>query len=126
MSKKTIAIIGASKDRNKFGNKAVRAYIKAGWQVFPVNPKEKEIEGLPVFKTCLDIPPGKINRVSMYVPPIIGATLIERISHRQPDEIFFNPGSESDEAIELAKGLNLKTVKACSILDIGEHPKDYN
>jgi hypothetical protein len=46
MSQKTIAIIGASTDRNKFGNKAVRAFRQQGYQVFPVNPKEETVEGL--------------------------------------------------------------------------------
>ena len=43
---KTVAIIGASSDRAKFGNKAVRAFQQQGCAVYPVNPKETEIEGL--------------------------------------------------------------------------------
>ena len=46
---RTVAVIGASADSTKYGNKAVRAFKQQGYQVFPVNPKATEIEGLPVF-----------------------------------------------------------------------------
>ena len=52
---KTVAVIGASADRRKFGNKAVRAFRAAGWRVFPVNPREADIEGLETFASVADI-----------------------------------------------------------------------
>ena len=45
----SVAVIGASADRTKYGNKAVRAYQQQGYQVFPVSPKATELEGLPAF-----------------------------------------------------------------------------
>ena len=69
-----IAIIGASNNKEKYGNKAVRAYKKQGHSVYPVNPKEKTIEGLRVYKLILDIP-DEIERASIYLPPEIGITL---------------------------------------------------
>jgi predicted CoA-binding protein len=51
---KTVAIIGASNDRRKYGNKAVRAYLQQGYSVYPVNPNELQIENLPVFKSIRD------------------------------------------------------------------------
>ena len=56
---KTIAIIGASADRAKFGNKAVRAFLQQGYTVYPVNPKETRIEGLPFARYDAGLlPPG--------------------------------------------------------------------
>ncbi len=52
----TAAVIGASNDRRKFGNKAVRAFARQGYDVYPVNPKETEIEGRPAFKSIRDLP----------------------------------------------------------------------
>ena len=50
MSVRTVAIVGASADRRKFGNKAVRAYLRQGWKVYPVNPNRDEIEGIRVLR----------------------------------------------------------------------------
>src|SRR6267378_3140059 len=52
----TVAIIGASNNRTKFGNKAVRAFLRQGYTVFPVNPKETKIEGLPTFRSVREVP----------------------------------------------------------------------
>ena len=53
---KSVAVIGASADRSKFGNKAVRAYLTRGFTVYPVNPKETTIEGLPAFASIDAVP----------------------------------------------------------------------
>ena len=53
---KVVAIIGASRDRRKFGNKAVRAFHRRGYQVVPINPQHDEIEGLTAFASVRDVP----------------------------------------------------------------------
>ncbi len=121
---KAIAVVGASADRGKFGNKAVRAYLKQGWKVFPVNPKEKSIETLPCFPSLEDIP-EKIDAVSVYVPPAVGVTLLEGIRRKNPGVVYFNPGAESEEIRKKAGELGINAVFACSIRAIGEDPDDY-
>jgi len=117
----TVAIVGASSAPNKYGNKAVRAYLRQGWTVYPVNPNETTIEGLTVYPTLADVP-GRIDRVTMYVPPEVGLTLLEAIKRAAPSELFLNPGSESDELVTRAEALGLDPIQACSIVDIGERP----
>jgi predicted CoA-binding protein len=117
----SVAVIGASRAPHKFGNKAVRAYLRQGWTVYPVNPNEKTIEGLPVYPTILTIP-GPVDRVSMYVPSSIGIGLLESIKKKGAAELFLNPGSESDELVARATELGLDPIQACSIIDIGERP----
>ena len=97
----SVAVIGASNAPHKYGNKAVRAYLRQGWTVYPVNPNEKTIEGLTVYASLADVP-GPVDRVSMYVPPSVGITLLDAIKAKAPGELFLNPGSESDELIERA------------------------
>lgn len=65
---KRIAIVGASKDKEKFGNRAVRAYLSRGWTVYPVNLYEKEIEGVKVYKTVTEIK-DEVELASIYLPP---------------------------------------------------------
>ena len=97
MSKPTVAIIGASTDRSKFGNKSVRAHLAQGYEVFPVNPKGGEIEGLQAYTSISDVPAEKLSRISLYVPPAVGLKLIDEIAAKGCDELWLNPGSESDE-----------------------------
>ena len=67
-----VAVTGASQNRDKFWNEAVRASVEHGDTVYPVNPNYVEIEGLPVHKSVLDIP-GNLDRITLYLP--IGTTL---------------------------------------------------
>lgn len=117
----TVAVIGASSNRAKFGNKAVRAFRQRGYTVWPVNPHETEIEGLPVYRSIADVP-GPIDMVTVYVPPDVGLKVIESIAARQPAEVWLNPGSESDELIRRARALGVEPIAACSIVGIGMSP----
>jgi predicted CoA-binding protein len=117
----SVAVIGASNAHQKFGNKAVRAYLRQGWTVYPVNPNETTVEGLPAYPTLADIP-GPVDRVSMYVPPSVGITLLDAVKAKGAAELFLNPGSEDDALIARAEALGLDPIQACSIVDIGERP----
>jgi predicted CoA-binding protein len=118
---KSVAIIGASNDRSKYGNKAVRAFLQQGYQVYPVNPKETEIEGLPVFKTIRDVP-ERPDMVSVYLQPDILLKVLPEIAAKGCDELWLNPGTESDEVIAEAERLGLNVIQACSIVGVGVSP----
>jgi predicted CoA-binding protein len=117
----SMAVVGASADRNKYGNKAVRAYRDLGYKVFPVNPKETEIEGLPCFRD-LDSIPGPVDIVNFYLPPLLVVPIIDVAARIGVDTIWLNPGTESDAAIERAHALGLKTQVSCSIVAAGRSP----
>src|SRR4051812_24449014 len=118
---KTVAILGASNDQRKFGNKAVRAFQQQGYSIFPINPKEDQIEGLPVFKNILDLPvrPGL---VSVYLPPPLLLKVLPDIAAKGCDELWLNPGTESDEVLAEAQRLGLNVIQACSIVGVGMSP----
>jgi predicted CoA-binding protein len=118
---RTVAIVGASTDRSKFGNKAVRAYLKQGWQVYPISAKAQRIEGLRAYRSVRDLP-CRPDRVTVYLPPLIGLSVIEDIAAIHPGEVYLNPGAESEELIGKARSLGLDPIVACSILAIGEEP----
>jgi len=119
---KSVAVIGASNDRSKYGNKAVRAYLLNGFRVYPVNPKEETIEGLKAYRSILEIP-EEVDRATLYVPPNVGLKVIEEIAEKGVKELYFNPGSESDELVEKARKLGLNPILACSILAVGLDPE---
>jgi uncharacterized protein len=117
----SVAIIGASRNPKKYGNRAVRAYLRQGWTVYPINPHEQTIEGLPVYGRITDVP-GAIDRASLYVQPEVGQTLLADVKRRGIPELYVNPGAESDALVAEAERLGLEPILACSILDIGETP----
>jgi len=121
---KTIAIVGASADRAKYGNKAVRAFVQGGWTVFPVNPGITEVEGLKCFSSVNDVP-GPIDRISMYVPPNTGRKMLAEIAAKSPREFFLNPGSEDPDLVREAEGLGLNPIIACSVVNIGLRPEMF-
>lgn len=117
-----IMIIGASNDRHKFGNKAVRAHLRQGHTVLPVNPNESEIEGQPAWANVKDVP-GPIDRALFYVPAEVGMRVIDEVAQRgDVGEVWLNPGAESDELIARCKSLGFDPIMACAIVDIGEMP----
>jgi len=118
---KTVAVIGASSDRRKFGNRAIRAYLEQGYTVIPINPHEREIEGLRVYASVLDVP-GSIDMASFYVHPEVGEQVIVEVAKKQIAEVWLNPGSESDTLIERARALEIKPIIACSIMAVGKNP----
>ena len=121
----TVAILGASTDRSKFGNKSVRAHVQQGFDVYPINPKGGEIEGCQVYARLADAPVERFDRVSVYLPPQLGIKLLDEIAAKGCDELWLNPGSESDELIDRANALGLNVVQACSIVALGVSPSQF-
>ena len=118
---KVVAVIGASSNRNKFGNRAVRAFQQQGYTVVPINPHEAEVEGLKSYASVMDVP-GPIDMASIYLPPEIGEQVIDEIARKGIPEVWLNPGAESDALIARARALHIQPIVACSIIAIGENP----
>jgi predicted CoA-binding protein len=121
---KTVAVIGASPDRRKFGNKALRAFRAAGYRTIPINPNHATIEGETVYATVLDYP-GEIDTATVYVPPHIGEHVIESLAQKGIRDVWFNPGAESPGLVTRARALGMHPIAACSILGIGMRPSDF-
>jgi predicted CoA-binding protein len=120
----TVAIIGASADRRKFGNKAVRAFAAKGYRVFPIHPAASEIEGHKAYRSILDVPAEKLDRASLYLPPSLGVQVLEEIASKRVTELWVNPGAESDELFEKAERLGINMIFACSIVGVGVSPAE--
>jgi predicted CoA-binding protein len=121
---KTVAVIGASNDRHKFGNKALRAFARRGYAVIPINPNEAEIEGHKTYATVLDVP-GAIDLATVYVQPHVGVKIMDQLAQKGVPEVWLNPGADGADVVARARALGLSTVQACSIIAIGENPASY-
>ena len=116
-----MAIIGASADRAKYGNRALRAYERQGYRVIPINPNEAEVEGHRAYASVLDVP-GPIDMATVYVQPEVGVRVLDDVAKKGIPEVWLNPGADEREVVARARELGLNAIVACSILGIGERP----
>jgi len=119
-----VAVIGASTDRHKFGNKALRAFRKHGDIVVPIHPRAAEVEGERAYASVLDYP-GAIDEATVYLPPAVGLGVMDEIAKKGIKIVWLNPGADGPEVIARARALGLTTHVACSIVGIGENPGRY-
>lgn len=121
---KTVAIVGASNDRHKFGNKALRAFQAEGHTVIPINPHETQVEGIRAYKSVLDVP-GPIDMVTVYVQPSVATALLDEFATKGIAEIWINPGAEDDALMGEAERRGLNVIYACSIVGVGRTPAQF-
>lgn len=114
------AVVGASRDRSKYGNKVLRCYIQAGRPVFPVNPAAAEIEGLPALKNLASLP-TRVHGVSIITPPAVTLQVVKDAHAAGITRLWMQPGAESPEAVELARSLGLSVIAgdACILVVLG-------
>src|SRR5262245_11536225 len=121
---KTVAVIGASSNRDKFGNKALRAFKKQGYITIAINPNEAEVEGQRTYGSVLDFPDA-IDLATFYVPPHVGVNVLDDVAKKRIPEVWLNPGADDSTVVARARELGLRTVRQCSIIAIGESPGRY-
>jgi predicted CoA-binding protein len=121
-----IAIIGASADRTRFSNKAVRAYLSKGYNVYPVNPKEKIVEGIKCYETVLNVP-YPVDFVSVYLNPgvSIAVDLPGQLDSKNVKLAILNPGAANNELVRMLRAHNIEVKQACSILELGLDPSEF-
>jgi predicted CoA-binding protein len=122
---RVVAVVGASRDRRKFGNKAVRAFLNQGYDVIPINPRGGEIEGLAAYPSVLDVP-RPIQLATVYVQPHIGTRVMKEIAQKGIEEVWLNPGADETAVVACARELGLDPILECSIVGIGESPASYS
>ena len=121
---KTVAVVGASSQRQKFGNKALRAFQAEGYRVIPINPNERDVEGLPTYASVLDVP-GPIDMATVYVQPEVTMRLLDEFQQKGIPEIWVNPGAEDDRVMAEARRRGMNVLFACSIIGIGRRPSEF-
>lgn len=105
----SFAVVGASGDRAKYGNKVLRSYLQAGRRVYAVNPKATEIEGLTAYPSLAALP-ERVHGVSIITPPAVTLGVVEEAARAGIRHLWMQPGAESDEAIRRAEALGLELI----------------
>jgi len=109
LSGKVFAVVGASKNREKYGNKVLRNYLQHDLKVFPVNPNEAEIEGLSCYPDLKSLP-EPVHGISIITPPTVTEQVVQQAADAGIQHAWMQPGAESPEAVELGESLGLNVI----------------
>ena len=109
MSQKRFAIIGATDNPKKYGYEIFKNLKRRGYEVYPVNPRLKELEGTKCYPTLSDIL-VKVDVVDFVVPPAVAGEVLKECKKLGLTRIWLQPDSESEAAIDFCHKNNLKVV----------------
>ena len=114
------AVAGASSNRAKFGNKVLRTYLQHGMEVYPINPRAEELEGVTCYPDVASLPPG-VRGLSIITPPAITEQIVEQAAEAGIRHLWMQPGAESEAAIDRAEELGLEVIAGgpCILVELG-------
>lgn len=116
------AVVGASNNREKYGNKVLRVYLQNQKKVYPVNPNEKSIEGIASVPDLQSLPQD-VKSISIITPPPITEKIIKQAIAKKIENVWIQPGAESEEAVREAEenGINVIAKGPCVLVVLGFH-----
>jgi len=103
------AVVGASTNREKYGNKVLRSYLQRGRAVHCVHPSETAIEGVPCVRSIGDLPDG-VEALSIITPPPITERIVREAADKGIRRLWMQPGAESPAALKLCEELGLAVI----------------
>ena len=115
ISQKRFAVVGATDNPQKYGNQIVKNLKSRGYEVYPVNPKLKKVEGFNCYPTLADVP-VKVDVVDFVVPPKATEEILKQCKELKLNRIWLQPGSESETAIAFCYENNMKVVHSVCVM----------
>ena len=116
----SFAVVGASSDRSKFGNKVLRCYQQHGKKVYPINPRAEELEGLKAYPSLASLP-EKVAAISVITPPAITEQVVRDAAAAGVKHVWMQPGADSEAAVRAAESLGLSVIAGgpCLLVVLG-------
>lgn len=114
------AVVGASRNRSKYGNKVLRAYLQDERTAYPVNPSAEEIEGIAAYPDLASTP-QPLHGISVITPPAVTEEVVVQAINVGVKHIWMQPGAESAAAIRRAEDAGINTIggDACLLVVLG-------
>jgi predicted CoA-binding protein len=121
----SFAVIGASTDRSKYGNKVLRCYMQHRRKAYPVNPRSPEVEGLRAYPS-IEALPEPVQAISVITPPAATERVVREAHAAGVRHVWMQPGAESDEAIRAAETLGMNVIAGgpCLLVVMGYREQD--
>ncbi len=119
------AVVGASTDRSKYGNKVLRCYLQNGKKAYPVNPKAPEVEGLRAYPSLAALP-EHVPAISVITPPAATEQVVREAHAAGVKHVWMQPGAESEAAIRAAESLGMNVIAdgPCLLVVLGYRERD--
>lgn len=120
LSSTVFGVVGASQKRHKFGNKILRCYLKNGLQAIPVNPRERQIEGIECANSVIELP-VEVNSISIITPPQVTEAVVRRALAKGIRHIWMQPGAESSSAVDFCRNNGVTPIYGgpCLLVELG-------
>ncbi len=115
------AVVGASRDRAKYGNKVLRCYLQKGRApVFPIHPRETEVEGVAAYRDLASTP-ELARAASIITPPSVTEEVVEQAILLWIRHLWMQPGAESSAAVERAEQAGISVIAGgpCLLVVLG-------
>jgi len=120
LSQSSFAVAGASTDREKYGNKVVRAYLQNKKTVYPINTKVSEVEGLKAYPDVSSVPAEEFA-LSIVTPPAVTLQVVRQALKLGVRYFWMQPGAENDTAVKEAEEAGATVIHggSCVLVALG-------
>ncbi|MDD4980113.1 MAG: CoA-binding protein [Candidatus Omnitrophica bacterium] len=115
LQQKRFAVIGSFRNKEKFAYRILANLIEKGYEVFPVNPRLKEIEGRTCYKTISDIP-YSVDAANIVTPPLVTKNILKECLQKGIKKAWLQPGAESQDAIQFCHDNDIKVIHSMCIM----------
>ncbi|MBN2453687.1 MAG: CoA-binding protein [Candidatus Omnitrophica bacterium] len=109
LAQKTFAVAGSFRDDSKYAYRILKALKHKGYDVYPVHPVIKEVEGLCCYSSVKDIP-FTIDVVNLVTPPAVTESILVECKDKGIRKIWLQPGAENEKAIQYCKDNGMDVV----------------
>ena len=109
LEQKHFAVLGASRDRAKYGYKVYQKIKAAGYTVYAINPNADEVDGDPCYPS-LDNTPASIDCLVTVTPPQVTEEALHLAGRLRIPFVWMQPGSESNAAYNTAQSAGIQVV----------------
>ena len=115
LKQKKFAVMGSFRNESKYAYKILKALIKKGYEVYPVNPRVNDIEGMKCYKKISDIP-FDIDVVNVVTPPSVTETIVKECREKIIKRVWLQPGAESEAAIKFCRDNNIDVIYGLCVM----------
>ena len=115
LSQRHFAVIGSFRNESKYAYRILKALKSKGYEVYPVNPRLKEVEGLTCYARLEDIP-SSVDVADIVTPPEITDKIVRECLHKGIIRVWLQPGAESRQAVEFCRKNGIKVIYGLCVM----------